>query len=110
MRIALALVFLASSITSTQTPQCTSTGDIEIVPFVSKIFPAPRNLRVLLPEGYRRAANRNRRYPVLYLNDGQNLFDVCTSLFNPDEWRVDETVSNLIAQVKLEPLIVVGID
>jgi enterochelin esterase-like enzyme len=65
---------------------------------------------VLLPEGYRLAANRNRRYPVLYMNDGQNLFDVCTSLFNAEEWRVDETVINLIAHAKLEALIVVGID
>lgn len=110
MHIAVALVFLASSITSQQRPPCTSTGDLEIVPFVSKVFPAPRNLRVLLPEGYRLAANRNRRYPVLYMNDGQNLFDVCTSLFNAEEWRVDEAVINLIAHGKLERLIVVGID
>lgn len=93
-----------------QTSQCTSTGDLEIVPFVSKIFPTPRSLRILLPAGYHLPANRTRHYPVLYLNDGQNLFDVCTAIFNREEWRVDETVGELVAGGKLDPLIVVGID
>ena len=94
----------------TREPSCTATGDLEIVPFESRVFPVARSLRVLLPRGYHDAANRNRRYPVLYLNDGQDLFDVCTSLFNHEEWRVDETVNDLIATGKLPPLIVVGID
>lgn len=110
MLMALALLYLAASIPYSQKPACTATGDLEIVLFESKVFPTPRKLRILLPAGYRLAAYRNRRYPVLYLNDGQNLFDVCTSQFNPEEWRVDETVSDLIAHGKLEPLIVVGID
>src|SRR5436189_3889342 len=89
---------------------CTATGDLEIVAFESRVFPAPRNLRILLPEGYRDARNRSRHYPVLYLNDGQDLFDRCTTLFGGDEWRVDETVRDLIAAGKLAPMIVVGID
>ena len=84
-----------------QEPSCTATGDLEIVPFESKIFPVARSLRVLLPAGYRHSANRNHTYPVLYLNDGQDLFDICTSLVNHEEWRVDETVSDLIATGKL---------
>jgi enterochelin esterase-like enzyme len=91
-------------------PGCTATGDLDISPFESKVFPGARNLRVLIPDGYALPENRNRRYPVLYLNDGQNLFDVCTSLFNREEWRVDETVRNLVAKGGLRPLIVVGID
>jgi enterochelin esterase-like enzyme len=89
---------------------CTATGNLEIFPFESQVFPAPRSLRVLLPDTYDYPGNRNRRYPVLYLNDGQNLFDVCTSLFNEEEWRVDETIRALVAQGQLQPLIVVGID
>src|SRR5438270_618944 len=73
-----------------QKPSCTATGDLQIVAFESRVFPAARNLRVLLPRGDHNAANRNRKYPVLYLNDGQDLFDICTSLFNHEEWRVDE--------------------
>lgn len=89
---------------------CTATGDLEIVQFDSTIFPTSRKLRILLPEGYRLPENRDRRYPVLYLNDGQNLFDVCTSQFSGEEWGVDETVQQLIARSEIRPLIVVGID
>jgi pullulanase len=89
---------------------CTATGDLEIVAFDSRVFPASRSLRILLPDGYRDAGNRSRRYPVLYLNDGQDLFDRCTTLFGGEEWRVDETVRDLIATGKLPPMIVVGID
>lgn len=92
------------------TTRCTATGDLEIIPFDSRIFPGPRDLRILLPEGYRLSENRDRRYPVLYLNDGQSLFDVCTSQFTGEEWRVDETVQQLIAKKQITPLIVVGID
>lgn len=94
----------------TREPPCTATGDLEIVPFESRVFPVPRSLRILLPAGYHDPANQNRRYPVLYLNDGQDLFDICTSLFNHEEWRVDETVHDLMATGRLPPLIVVGID
>lgn len=106
----LLLTVSASHAKAPQALPCTVTGDLEIVPFTSKVFPAPRNLRVLLPAGYALPENQKRSYPVLYLNDGQNLFDVCTSLFNREEWRVDETVSELVAKGKLDPLIVVGID
>jgi enterochelin esterase-like enzyme len=113
MLIDLGWLLLAVSVVhgaSAQSSECTSTGDLEIVPFLSKVFPTPRNLRVLLPTGYHLPANRDRRYRVLYLNDGQNLFDVCTSVYNREEWRVDETVNELTANGKLDPLIVVGID
>jgi enterochelin esterase-like enzyme len=108
--LSLFLALTAASTPSAQTPQCTSTGDLEIIPFASKVFPAPRNLRILLPAGYHLPANRERHYPVLYLTDGQNLFDVCTSIYNREEWRVDETITELTASGKLDPMIVVGID
>jgi predicted alpha/beta superfamily hydrolase len=89
---------------------CTATGDLDIQTFRSTIYHNTRKLRVLLPAGYRDPANASTRYPVLYLNDGQNLFDVCTSTFGPKEWQVDETTIRLIAQGKVQPLIIVGID
>jgi predicted alpha/beta superfamily hydrolase len=67
-------------------------------------------LRVWLPEGYKNTENRDKRYPVLYLNDGQDLFDACTSVFNAQEWQVDEAATDLIRRKKVRPLIVVGID
>jgi enterochelin esterase-like enzyme len=51
-----------------------------------------------------------KRYPVLYLFDGQMLFDRCTSQPFPDEWHVDQTLTDLIAKKAVDPLIVVGID
>lgn len=87
---------------------CSVVGDLEIMPFSSAAFPWPRSLRVLLPPQYR--IDSARRYPALYLNDGQNLFDACTSLFEKEEWRVDETVTRMIHQRSIAPLIVVGID
>lgn len=85
-------------------------GDLRLHEFHSKTFENTRTLRVLLPDGYDASENRDRRYPVLYLNDGQNLFDATTSVMNPMEWRVDETVHSLVAARKIPPMIVVGID
>jgi enterochelin esterase-like enzyme len=110
MLMAWTLAWFLLSARSQTKASCTATGDLEIVQFHSKIFPADRKLRILLPEGYRLPENRDRRYPVLYLNDGQNLFDICTSQFSGMEWRVDETVQKLTAERAIAPLIVVGID
>src|SRR5437763_1733214 len=48
------------------------------------------------------------RYPVLYLHDGQNLFDAATA-FGNQEWGVDEAAEELIAAGAIQPLIIVGI-
>ena len=63
-----------------------------------------RQLRLYLPPDY---ATSGKRYPVLYMHDGQNLFDAATSYAG--EWNVDETLDALAKEGKLE-LIVVGID
>jgi len=83
------------------------TGDLRIHTFESKIFSNKRKIRVFLPEGYRRS---KRDYPVLYLNDGQNLFDPATAQGGGLEWGVDETVLSLLRLRRVEPLIIVGID
>ena len=67
-------------------------------------------LRVWLPPGYRDRAHRRRRYPVLYLNDGQDLFNACTADLGTKEWQVDETATHLIGTGAVPPLIIVGID
>ena len=63
-----------------------------------------RQVRLYLPPGY---ATSTKRYPVLYMHDGQNLFDEATAYAG--EWKVDETLDALAKEGKLE-LIVVGID
>lgn len=65
-----------------------------------------RDLVVWLPPGYE--ANKTRRYPVVYMHDGQNIFDPVTSAFGVD-WSIDETADELIRKKLIEPLIVVGI-
>ena len=74
--------------------------------FHSRFLPADRNVIVYLPPGY--ARDRAARYPVLYMHDGQNLFDRSTA-FNEVEWGVDETAEALIEAGEVEPLIVVGV-
>ena len=66
-----------------------------------------RDLLVWLPPGYEEPENRTRTYPVLYLMDGQNLFDKHGAI--PAEGGVDETAAALIAAGKIEPIIVVGV-
>jgi predicted alpha/beta superfamily hydrolase len=88
----------------------TATGDLHLHTLKSAIFGNERTIRVLLPPDYGDAANHERRYPVLYMLDGQNVFDACLSDVSHHEWGVDETVQQLIAEKKIPPLIVVGVD
>ncbi len=84
-------------------------GDLRLHKFRSLIFRNSRFLRVWLPPGYDDPANVSRRYPVLYLNDGQNLFEASTS-FTGVEWQVDETSERLVREGVIPPMMVVGID
>ena len=86
-----------------------ATGDLRLHRFTSRIFRNQRFLRVWVPAAYEDAANAGRRYPVLYLNDGQNLFESSTS-FTGVEWQVDETADRLIREAVVPPMIIVGID
>jgi enterochelin esterase-like enzyme len=77
------------------------------VGFRSRFLPAARDFIVYLPEPY--IQNPRARFPVLYLQDGQNLFDPGTSFIPGMHWRVGETADALIAQGKIQPLVIVGI-
>jgi enterochelin esterase-like enzyme len=86
------------------------TGDLVVESFQTVAYGKPQTLRIWLPPGYTDAANAKRKYPVLYMLDGQNYFDDCTAFANEREWRVDEAITRLLADNKIEPLIVIGID
>lgn len=86
-----------------------ATGDLRIHAFHSRIYRNERFLRVWLPPGYDDPENADGPYPVLYLNDGQNLFESATS-FNGVEWQVDETADRLIREGRIPPMIIIGID
>ncbi|WP_147320798.1 alpha/beta hydrolase-fold protein [Hymenobacter lapidiphilus] len=93
-------------------PPCQSTALQPNVRVISESFAMPqlgrtRRVWVYLPNDYGTAPAR--RYPVLYLHDGQNVFDACTSFSG--EWGVDETLSQLQAQgLDAAGSIVVAID
>lgn len=65
-----------------------------------------RKVIVWLPPSY--AKSRDRRYPVLYMQDGQQVFDPLTSTWKQD-WEVDEWCERLIDEQKLQEIIVVGV-
>ena len=86
----------------------TVVGTLRIV-LVSAAGPhGARTIRVWLPPGYDEGDGQTR-FPVLYLQDGQNCFDRATSAYG-SEWQVDETLTRLIGDGSVPPLIVVGID
>ena len=85
----------------------TLTGDIQVFRgFHSQYLPDDRNLIVYLPPDYVSAPTR--RYPVLYMQDGQNLFDQATA-FLGNEWHLDETAQALIEAGAIQDVIIVGV-
>lgn len=84
-----------------------ATGNVRRLEVTGGGIPYKRDLIIWLPPGYDDAANKDKTYPVLYLQDAQNLFMKMPNI--PDEWKVDETAARLIAEGKIEPVIIVGI-
>jgi len=83
------------------------TGNIKYVnDFYSPQLKNKRTLIIYLPPEYDK--DTAVRYPVLYMHDGQNIFDKATS-FAGNEWRADETAEQLIKSKRIVPLIIVGI-
>jgi predicted alpha/beta superfamily hydrolase len=76
--------------------------------FRSEALGGTRRVWVYLPPRYE--LDGDRRYPVLYLHDGQNVFDGATAYVAGSEWAVDETAQKLIDENEIEPLIVVATD
>jgi len=66
----------------------------------------PRDVVVWLPPDYEKTSEK--RYPVLFVHDGQNAFDPTTSFLGVD-WQIDETADRLIREKKMQEIIVVGI-
>ncbi len=68
---------------------------------------AKRDLIIYLPPDYNK--NKIKRYPVLYIHNGENIFDKSTAQ-NNEEWHADEIVQSLILQKKINDIIIVGIN
>jgi predicted alpha/beta superfamily hydrolase len=84
------------------------TGSLERLPAIASRFVPPRHVDVWLPPGYFAPGAEARRYPVLYMHDGQNVFDPAFSSFGM-EWGVDETLTRLIARKRVPEVIVVAV-
>jgi predicted alpha/beta superfamily hydrolase len=75
--------------------------------FKSRYLPNERDVVVYLPPGYSREPERS--YSVLYMHDGQNLFDPKTSFIEGRTWQVREQTDAAIEAGEVEPLVIVGI-
>jgi predicted alpha/beta superfamily hydrolase len=87
-------------------PALTATGTTESWQNVASKLIAARNVDVWLPPSYGR--DPNQRYPVLYMHDGQNLFDPALSYTGVD-WDIDGAMTRLIERGEVREAIVVGI-
>lgn len=69
-------------------------------------FVTERDIEVWLPPSYETL--NNKRYPVLYMHDGQNVFDPTGSQYSGWDWGVDEAMTALIADGKIREAIIVA--
>jgi predicted alpha/beta superfamily hydrolase len=76
--------------------------------FRSAVLGNTRSVAVYLPRQY--LTEPDRRFPVLYVQDGQDVFDGATATVAGQEWQLDETTERLIGERRIDPLIVVAID
>jgi len=88
------------------TPTSTAAANVKVMDnaFLMPQFNRTRRIWLYFPPDYE---TTSKSYPVLYMHDGQNLFDAATSFAG--EWEVDETLNKLAQQGKPVP-IVVGVD
>jgi hypothetical protein len=84
------------------------TGHVERLAPIDSKFVDRRSVDVWLPPSYFEAEAKSRRYPVLYVHDGQNVFDPATSFIGVD-WAIDETMTRLIEEKKVPEAIVIAV-
>jgi enterochelin esterase-like enzyme len=99
------IIFLiSSSLYSQSSIPFVVSGSIQRIDSFQSTFVTPRNIDVWLPEGY----DPSKKYAVLYMHDGQMLFD-STQTWNKQAWDVDDVAARLISTGKIKDLIIVGI-
>ena len=76
--------------------------------FESKILGNTREVTIYLPASYDDRADR--RYPVLYMQDGQNLFDAERAYIPGQHWKLKEAADTAIGERTASPMIIVGVD
>lgn len=79
-------------------------GSIKRIENFASHYVNARNIDVWLPEDY----NDNKKYAVLYMQDGQGLYDADIT-WNHQSWEVDDVITKLVREHKIKDVIVVGI-
>lgn len=103
MRPLTLLLLLTLTTASAQIPAVVS-GKIERLENFQSMYVTARNIDIWLPEGY----DGKKKYAVLYMHDGQMLYD-STGSWNKQSWDVDDVVTRLLREKKIREVIVVGI-
>ena len=99
------LAFLAILLAAVPAAAGISSGKLDDLGAVQSRYADARKVTVWLPDSYRRGGPK---HSVLYMHDGQNLFDPETG-YGGMEWKIDEVLGRLIAENKVRPTIVVAI-
>ncbi len=99
---------IPDEVSETETPKSpvpeVSAGRVEVITGFRSEQIGPRTVHIWVPEGY----DERKSYSVLYMHDGQMLFDASSS-WNKQEWGVDEVATKLMREGKIEDLMVVGV-
>lgn len=106
--LATATVALAESNAPVAALQLRVTGTVEHLAPLESQYVDRRAVDIWLPPSYFSATAKSQHYPVLYVHDGQNVFDPAASFIGVD-WGIDETITRLIAEMKVPETIVVAI-
>lgn len=102
-KLFLIISFLIIGILNSQNPKA-SFGKIDKYENFDSKYVSKRNIEIWLPENY----TKEKKYSVLYMHDGQMLYDE-TVTWNKQAWNVDDVVQKLLNQNKVKDVIVVGI-
>ena len=102
-KIVIILLLFVFNITLAQMPSAVS-GKIVRLENFSSSFVQSRNIDIWLPQEY----SSNKKYAVLYMQDGQGLYDASVT-WNHQSWEVDDVISELQSENKIKDVIVVGI-
>ena len=101
--VIIALILSSTNLFSQQVPKVESGKIIRIEKLASKYIES-RTIDIWVPEGY----NKNNKYAVLYMQDGQMLYD-SNITWNKKSWEIDKRIGQLIKERKIKNTIVVGI-
>lgn len=95
---------LMMSLTGTAQLPKVSSGTLKRLDNFPSKYVTARNVDIWLPEGY----SSTKKYPVLYMHDGQMLYDTSVT-WNHQAWKIDDVISRLVSENKINEVIVVGV-